>query len=1116
VTSAGDTSELRDGDVRREIIDATRTSLLVEAAAGTGKTRLIVDRILRGVRDATIRMPTLVAITFTEKAAAELEARVRARIAAELRRQDPVGPERKRLREAQEQLDQASICTIHSFCARVLREKPDAAGVDPEFAVLDATETEVLRQDCWREWIDRQVSEPSDRLVAALRAGVRMADLKAAGWALLDMSEAQDAPGYALERPDLALPAACAKFRAMAPPVLACVDQHMVGRGNEASRMLRDVAAMLAEGRGDDARAVPSLACRLASVELESSLTSFAKDVRPRLRGEFEPFFTAARAVASHVAADVLDWLRGFADEYGRWKAERSALDFQDLLLCTARMLREHAGARRYFQRRFGAFFVDEFQDTDPLQAELLAFLCEEPGGAPAARMEEVTLATGKLLVVGDPKQSIYRFRRADVAIYERFKALFGAGSIRRIHCNFRSHTRLLEWLNGLFERVFAAPVPEGAYQAEHVALAPPWPGMAADAVPVVVAAPPPGMDRSGWKAHDARREEARCLAALVNALVGGSIELPGHGRGFRHRDFAFLFRSMTDVAIYEDAFDAAGLPYRVLGGRHFYSRGPVVETLQLLRAVDDPLDEAAVVGALRSSFFGFSDEDLFEHRIACGEWNYLVIERGDSELGQAMAMLARWHRRRNAVAPHVLLREMFDETKALQTFLLKPDGRQRMASVGKLMTQLRQLGATAKTFGSMVGYLRGLQESRVAEEEASSVEPGDDFMLLLSMHKSKGLEFPVVVLPDLGRRLNRGTGVASLLVNRRTRRVGLRLKRGVESLGFPEMARAEEGNAKAELARLLYVACTRAQRLLVLPLHWAGDRAGVFQAMLTDTGLFPPPDEALAGRVRDGIYHVDTSALAPPDASPDRAHEGAMSADDLLKRRTDWSELHRGLAVRASGCEVLLAPSATGERGGDLAPALGGPGVGGKGVGAAFHRVMQMMRLDGAPDEAAQQAAMATAELGMDADVAEEVADLAAAAARDDRLRGLLEGAGSVAREVPFSVPFAALPVCPDDMPGFVEGSIDLLIRRRDRVIILDYKTDRTVPGDLETAAGRYWPQLGAYALAAGACGLAGHSIEVALFFVRPGVILRRRLDAELISETAAAVRRILAAERC
>jgi len=1102
---------MRDADTRGRIRKGVDRSVLVEAAAGTGKTYLIVRRIIHGLRKGAFSLAQTVAITFTEKAAGELEERLRERLSAERHRADLPELEMERLRQAAEELDRAQVSTIHSFCARLLRAKPAEAGIDPDFTVLQQAPAALLKEECWTDWLESQVSEDNAVLMEALRAGAKAKDLKRAAFDLAEAPEILEMDVFSLPCATGSPDALLEGIRRTAPAAARACEELIMTRGNPESRALLRLSKQVMEAKTE--AALRRAAYEAAGVDVEKALGSF-KSNRDQARPHLEAFSEATRRLGAHLAARVFRWAAGFVERYGRQKRRRSVLDFQDLLLLSARLLRENLEVRRHFQRRFRAFFVDEFQDTDPLQAELIAYLCERKGPRQARRLTDVKIRDGALMAVGDPKQSVYRFRRADVQMYEEFKQLLGPGRMEKIYCNFRSDAPLLEWFNSFFEIVFGRPGAEGVYQAEHVPLEPGMEEQKASGAAllppaqrsfggqaVAVLAPDPQQENASWKADTGRRYEAQYLARMIHETVTGGLELPGLGP-VRYGDFALLLRALTSVNLYEQALDGWGVPYRAIGGKHFYSRIQTAQTLALLRAVNDPLDAVDVVAALRSPYFGLSDEDLLRYRKEGAEWNYLRPGAAGGPVREAMDQLAQWHGVRNRMAPHLLLEKVFRQTGALQAYALKPAGRQRVAALRQLARRLRALGEVVPTFGAVVRRLSSIEEAELPEEESTAVEPGDDYVQILSMHKAKGLEFPVVVLPDLGRKFPDKGGLPPLLLNRRDGRVGLRLMNGVQTENCERLREEEQGNVLAELRRLLYVACTRAERLLVLPLHWHVASES-FHTILLESGLFSPLNEIPPGESRKGVHYIDTRgwhrdiAIAP--VRQPLAREDAQEVASRLKARARWKQQRRALVERLSSRKVFVSPSALAhERGGAVEATLESGGQGGMGLGTVFHRVMSAIPLgaDSVDRKMVEGLArIAADELDLASGPAGEAARLALEALEHKEFRALVEEAQALRQEVEFCVPLAELGVSETEQPGFVEGSIDLVVLGENRTLILDYKTDA------EVAPARYWSQLGLYGMVARHCGLAPGEVELALFYVRAGQLLRRSLDDELLA---------------
>ena len=1134
----------QDERARREIVGGIDRSMLVEAAAGTGKTRLIIDRMLHGlrmwgIREGGFRLSRAVAITFTEKAAAELESRLRSALARSLYSHDLPEKERENVRRALDEIDRANISTIHAFCASLLREKPAEAGVDPEFEMLDQTQSRLLVDDCWERWIGTQMAECPPPLVEALRAGLgagagptQQAGLRELADSLLASREVLEEGRFRMGRPPATVGDFVLGFRKLCAEVRLFLQENLKTNGNKdfwnVSRFLETVEQI---DPHEDAQ-IRREAHAFLSLNSAKALTSLEMGARNHAAELLEQIGGAASGIGAHLACDLLQWLSAFAAYYEREKRRRSVLDFADLLLLSARMLSEKREIREYFKARFDAFFVDEFQDTDPLQAEMIAFLCETKGGRSAERMEDVRLEEGKLFVVGDPKQSIYRFRRADVQVYEQFKGLFrrlspDGRNMLTIRQSFRATAPLMDTFNKMFSVLLQPSEVEGVYQAMHVELVPPTgenvPGPSGPAVMAIC--PPPSLQEDMGTLEKARREEARHIALAIKRVVDGGPPLPAGawpaGIGLTYGSFACLFRALTDVGIYEDALEEHGVPYRVIGGSQFYRREEIGETISLLRAVDDPLDGLSVAAALRSSYFGVSDEELFRFKECGGRWNYLESEVAEGPAAEAMSVLTQWHTRRNEIPPQVLMREMLDRTKALEAFLLKPDGERRVANLQKLIRELRALWhGSHGTFRDTAEYLASLQEREEAEEESPVVEPGDDFVQLMSIHKSKGLQFEAVVVPDLARRFA-GKERNGLLLDRAKARMELRLSSGIRSSGYDEFEELEYLNSLAEGRRLLYVACTRASRCLIVPLYWHGKKrnADCALSLLVETGLFSAPDEVPFGQGRTGVYYLDTRGLAaqPPrtveDAEREVAPEGA-SAEVLLDGRREWLASRRGLVERAATSVPILLPSSF-ETWQAAQRATDGESTGMADMrfGSLFHNVMLRAPLHDAGGDDCELlhkiAAMEAALLGLGGPEAQEAARLAAESLQHDRFREFLSEAQAIDREAEFCVPLKNLPGFGEGQEGYLEGSIDLLVTHRTGTSIIDYKTDRVDEKVLDAAAQGYWPQLTLYSLAAQSCGYAKGEIEMALYFVRCGAFCVRGLDANAVAETLQRVQR-------
>jgi ATP-dependent helicase/nuclease subunit A len=1168
---------ISDALVRDRVTADLSVTYLVEAGAGTGKTSVLVERYVACVLDTKVQgdVRRVAAITFTEKAAGELRQRVRERFEQLAAAQGGARADDSVTR-ALDALDDAPITTIHSFAGRLLREFPVEAGVDPAFEQLDALASELDLDRLWDEWLtaladdeagnggdaaaaDGGAAEGADAAAAQTRAwlarllrlGVRLSSIRelAVGSAFAERYDTDlVAPGG---EPDVR--AALTGLRAPLEALRAhcdgcCTDPSDLGFC-AAMDLVDDCEALLQAPPRD----LDLLAAALFGLKLKTGKsgpggkkdkwTDGGKDELGRAYGELVAVVQAAR---EQYAAYVTDLVLAVAGRFARWAGEvqldLGRLDFTDLLGRLRELLARDREARGALQQRFDYLLVDEFQDTDPLQAEIVLFLCEAQ--PVAERWTDVVLAPGKLFVVGDPKQSIYRFRRADITLYDEVKALLrrqpaGSAALEAISQNFRTTPPLVEWLNRVFEGVFAEDAAEGRqpeYQAVQAYRAP-------ARGPQVLALAGPEYGGAAGEADAARRDEATAIAALLQRLHDGhdwqvcDRDKPGWPaeapRPVAWRDVALLVRATTGLDTYEQALREAGVPYRVEGGKTYFARREVADALLCLRAVDDPSDGPALYGALHSSLFGFSDDDLVLFCGAGGRLDPYVAAAGQpaghEALVEALGVLRELHERRGAGEPHELVGELVGRTRAAALLAATgPGAAQAIANLDKLVERAR---AFAEAGGGGLGaFLAWAQDAGdAAGEQESPGADDDDAVRILTIHKAKGLEFPVVVLA--GGALGGNARGGEPIVDRRARRMALKIKaelpgsvpQELRPAAYAELAKREKLMARSEDRRVLYVALTRARDLLVV---------SCFGKLTTARGeassaLLGPLAEVLPGPMRRADHQAG-GAAAPGADVPDARATGAQAADvqaaDAPAADDAAAERLAGLAVvapstprapepgEAPDVEALIAARAAwrDERHALLvgarrpAPATSPSGLervddevlsGGEGappgraralaLGTAVHAVMERCELGG-DESLASLAAHVCTELGRP-DVAADAAELASACRRSPIVREAA-ASGEVHRELPVGFVLDGV---------LVTGAVDLLFAAADGAwVVVDYKTDRAA--DEATLRARYEPQGAAYALAVEAA--TGRSVrEVVFVAAAAGLEVRVPVDDAL-----------------
>jgi ATP-dependent exoDNAse (exonuclease V) beta subunit len=1083
---------LADQRARDRIAEERELNLGVEAGAGTGKTTVLVDRVVNLLATGHVTVDELVVITFTEKAAADLSTRVRdvlERRAAEVGEQ-----ERDRLLIAARDLYRAHIETIHSFATALLRERPVEAGIDPLFEVLEGLAAQLDFDRAYERFQDQLLSEPREELDVALRRGFGLAELREACERLhehrylLPLAH----PGAA----DDGLDGVLVELRQIRDELRAMLERHQPGAdaavpivegliewvdtfdsldpGEQERMLLHRAPAYTHLNRGSNANwggEKPQLA------ELQRRYRDLHKETVVRLR----------QGALLGVLPDVEWFVREYADE--RKKSGRA--DFDDLLFWARDLLAESAPARSYFRERFRAVLIDEFQDTDPVQAELALLLTslDEPG----EEWRALVPGDGRLTVVGDPKQSIYRFRRADIAVYDDVKTGPLAGREERISTNFRSNPELLQALNVAFDRILAA---EPGVQPGNVTLEAPSDASPARRPPIVFAE---GTFEDG--ADGTRAEEARVLTAMLHKAHSEHWEIRDRHDGNRWRrcrwgDMAILMPTRTGLERFEEALASAGIPYRHEGSRDFFERDEVRDLIWVLSSIDDPTDRIALVGALRSSAYAISDEMLVIHAAQAGALSYLSSREGpQAQVNEALAELHDLYRMRRSLSLAEVVRRVVERTRLVEFALTRPDGEQGAANLLAIVDDARLFAAAGG--GGLRPFIRHLRDSLENEEieiDATVAEETDDVVRIMTAHGAKGLEYPIVALANLGTQ----SSAQREPVPQEAERF-LHFHVGAATLGrhghfatpgYDDAWEEEKVHIEAERLRLLYVAATRARDHLLIPC--VVGRLEAKNLLATLVQALPLDDNKLTAALHaDELTAPENEVEADRDV-PEQEIEAAIAG------RAAWITSYEQLKA-AAGEERDIEVASSRERAqGPLAAELAtfeaalvigqGPPIP---IGDAVHMVMERVDLPDAGD--LEAVADDVCKEGDIVDDTDDVIAMCRACLLAPSVQRALAG-GSFWREVPFVLSRAGEGVDPDRGP-LVSGRVDMVVRDGDELIVIDYKTDKGLTEDTaeQYALAHHAGQAEVYAQAlAAATELAVR--EVVFVYCKAGVEVRLR----------------------
>lgn len=1077
---------LDDESARVRIHNDTQATLFVEAGAGSGKTQSLVGRVTTLVLQDNIPLHRIAAVTFTEKAGAELRDRLRARFET-TSRGDPDENRRAAAEQALSDLDSAAIGTLHSFAQRILTTFPVESGLPPLLEVMDEVANSVAFDESWsilqRELLDD--IEMSQQLLLAMACGANLEQFRSlskafgSDWDLVEdriVSTAWE-PAPVPDVRHLADEAARLALRADECSVSS--DKflpHMSALGLWAANLRaahndRDLVAALTAG---------------IALKFTFGQKRAWRDLE-RLRGECKDLVArVATAQSAMTNATLRPLARWIAERVLRSAADRAAdgrLQFHDLLVLTRRLLRTNGEVRESLHQQYSRLLLDEFQDTDPIQIELAVRIAAGAVGG-ASDWRDVEIPPGSLFVVGDPKQSIYRFRRADIRTY--LAAQSHVGETVSLTTNFRTVDPILDWVNEVFGRLIVSV--EDA-QPPYQALAPHRATSGVGAAVTIL----------GAEAHleklnaDALREaEAADAAAAVSEAVTNAWSVMDPAtqtwRPIRMTDIAILLPTRTALPFLQDALDLAGIPYRAESSSLVYQAAEVRALMAAARVLADPTDLLSCVTALRSPLFGCGDDDLWTWKQSGGSFNILATapdELAAHPVGEAVSYLRRLHWRSRWMVPSELLGTIVSDCRMLEVAATQARSRDIWRRLRFVVDHARAWSEAQH--GGLRAYLawaarQGDETARVAE--AVLPESDVDAVRIMTVHSAKGLEFGMVIMAGMTSAPRNRSGVE--VIWPRDAGWEVKLNKLMQTNDFQAVQPLDEQMDQYEKIRLLYVAATRARDHLVVSLHRNETAVKTSAKVLAEGGAvtsahgipLTPSDATVTPRPAAEL-------VAPPDLAAWTAELDAVRAST-----------RRASVIHASGLE------GTDPRGksdvpdqqvyethqgddGDLLPGLRKgardvesppwtKGRYGTAIGRAVHGVLQ--GIDLVAGAGLDQAVSAQCVAEGVTDFSEVVAGLVRSALDSD------EVARAVTRQH-WRESFVAT-LQPDGV--ILEGYVDLMYRDDDgSIVIVDYKTDEIPVSGIGPRTIIYRPQIHAYCRAVAAAS--GVPVRAVLMFLHP-----------------------------
>ncbi|MFC5648604.1 UvrD-helicase domain-containing protein [Paenibacillus solisilvae] len=917
-----------DDEARSRILSDLNTTLMVEAGAGSGKTTSLVGRMLSLVRTGASSVQAIAAITFTNKASEELWERFRLALERESNRTH--GVEQERLQAALRHIDQCFIGTIHSFCGMLLRERPIEAGLDPLFVEIDEDGEKAFQSQCWDDYLAMLRENGSEtELNELLRLEVDIVTLRRVYERVSIFSDVQIPTDPRALKPDID------RIRLSLFPLMEeaypFIPSNEPEKGwDTLQKLLREVKRQEQYIDHTDEIAFLRLAKRFnRKLKVTQKYWHDKKQAKAFLDRFHEWQIKVLFPFLEDWQVYLYPKLIGFVVPIVRYCEQRrrssGMISFQDLLERATGLLREHGEVRAYYAERFERLLVDEFQDTDPIQAEMMFLLAGGGAGTDSIDWRKLNPRPGSLFIVGDPKQSIYRFRRADISIYNEVKERVAAcGDVLTLSSNFRSVPSIGDFVNYQFINRFPAIASEeqAAFVRMETQMANPGDkehkvdhGIKAISYPKLI----------GGKHQIAETDAKRIASYIAWACSKGNLQIQEKAeangewllRDAVPGDFLILLKTKEFLHLYAEYLDRYGIAADTSGSAVLYEE--MLAVAELAKLLNDSTDHAALLAVLRGMLFGISDRALMAYKREGHSFSYYLgptvadCSETSRPIAEALAQLrlySDWVRRLPALAA---LMRIIEDCGLLSYIAVQEAGAIRAGSMIKLLHILQGEPEAVSSWPALTMFLSQATQGR-GLESMSLYAGGSGAVRIMNLHKAKGLEAPVVFLAcpcgesdhDADQFIDRGKvpGEGYFTITRK-------LYEHVDEViaqppGWTDMSEKERLFMNAEKDRLLYVAATRAKQLLVVSLYpeqpakcpWSSLMEGMEHVPeLSVLEQKPTPRQAYTGEPRLHEFHMELSSQLEEVS---RASYKQVSVTELTKSVGDapeWSSKGRGQA---------------------------------------------------------------------------------------------------------------------------------------------------------------------------------------------------------------------------
>ena len=1080
---------------QKKAVENPTTPMAISAGAGSGKTRVLVERYVKVIIDGLAETEEVLTITFTKKAAAELKLRIRERL-NEIQNEQPETEKGLNAKKALSTIESAPISTIHSFCQSILKKNAIEAEVEPDFQVLESNESSLVYKEIVQRVTSQILRTKNEKEKNLIRA-IGLNDLQSIGEkALNDRYKFANAVKFSsslfrngeyeksmenLLGEELSIVFESVKMSNAIDDLKKCkpldnddlialVREDVLDRYNEISTeesAEAKLSKLLSLGNSIDLRGGRKPAWKAGEKDIvKSALKTIRDDIIRDLFGSEKELNFMNKATAEMLIEGLSLFMERLFKEYDHRMSSSGVLDFDGLLYRVMNLLKERKDISAFYRRYFKQILVDEFQDTDDLQMDIIKIL--------AAKGENVPV----LFLVGDENQSIYKFRGAEVSNFQKMIEETGIEGPLYITKNYRSQPEMIKFFNSFFSS-FLGDTENGykesqSFREKH-----------GDAPNVQFLLP---IVKNG-EGISKRELEADIMARQLLSFVDSESISDGDGgeRGVQFRDIGILFRKRSSVPEYLRKFDHYGIPYYMETRSGFYDRMEIIDLLNFFRVIEKRSDDYVHAAWLRSPIVGLSDSALFLMAAGVGfsasigdKSNDKYSQEDQERLKRARELLFRYRKLKDTMGVADFAQRIVDETAYIPFLLSLENGEQKVLNVYKLLDQISSFERTGvKNFGDLVEHMDTIQRGNVKEGQAQASSEEDNVVTIMTVHGSKGLQFPVVFLPDLDAAIKESSenykydgkkGIGFRLSNQHITEY--------DPLFWALRVQDKRKNL-AERRRLFYVAMTRAKDYLFLvgarelnddrlrspkngtwmqylfetvgiknsenstTVEFAGLQLPVITS-LPDVEPYRPAPEA---EDKSKVVEYSEDQIAPIKKEPQPV---SITPTKLLKYlECSWKysleELH---GIEEPDIKTNKEDSSDSTAAGKL-------------FGTVAHEFFSKMDYQASNDESVIDSVISEEEIAENKveEFRTKLRDVAARFRGTELFRQLLPlDKSQVKREEKFFIEFEGV---------LIEGTIDLIYNSEGKRTVIDYKTDEIMQNDMETKVEHYKPQLMLYAKA-------------------------------------------------